>query len=172
MWRGRRAGDGNIPDAMMPTSTIWKQTWNGPVKCHFTIVWNGHHNIHQPRWNRLIWRFQKYPVQVVDVDATGTNWSCSKCGEEVSKERVDQVGGQQSLVAKILSNFITNNSIKCSHHWAEIGVVSSRWQIHYKHHVRLDLHHKKVEEMIGSLVGRLEPSTDCIVWRSLTWRWT
>ena len=29
------------------------------------------------------------------------------------------------------------------------------------------LHHKKVEEMIGSLVGRLEPSTDCIVWRSL-----
>merc|ERR550534_1203388 len=51
--------------------------------------------------------------QVVDVDGTGTNWSCSKCGEEVSKERVDQV-----------------------------------------------------EEMIGSLVGRLEPSTDCIVWRS------
>ena len=25
---------------------------------------------------------------------------------------------------------------------------------------------KKVEEMIGSLVSRLEPSTDCIVWRS------
>ena len=23
----------------------------------------------------------------------------------------------------------------------------------------------KVEEMIGSLVSRLEPSTDCIVWR-------
>ena len=52
---------------------------------------------------------------VVDVDGTGTNWSCSKCGEEVSKERVDQVGGQQSLIAKILSNFIKHNSIKCSH---------------------------------------------------------
>ena len=55
-----------------------------------------------------------------------SNWSCSKCGEEVSKEKVDQVGGQQSLIAKILSNIITDNSIKCSHQWAEIGVVSSR----------------------------------------------
>ena len=147
---------------------------------------------HSPNhWNWLIWRSQKYPVQVVDIDGTGTNWSCSKCGEEVLKEKVDQVGGQQSLIAKILINFITNNSIKCSHQWAEIGVVSSRWQIHYKHHVRLDLHHKKGgrdDRIFGRQAGtqhrlhRVEVSNlemtlmTCgwflIVWRSLTWRWS
>ena len=130
---------------------------------------------HSPnRWNWLIWRSQKYPVQVVDIDGTGTNWSCSKCGEEVLKEKVDQVGGQQSLIAKILINFITNNSIKCSHH----GTNGQRWAS--AHHddkyitsimFALIFITKKVEEMIGSLVGRLEPSTDCIVWRFLTWRW-
>ena len=150
---------------------------------------------HSPnRWNWLIWRSQKYPVQVVDIDGTGTNWSCSKCGEEVLKEKVDQVGGQQSLIAKILINFITNNSIKCSHH----GTNGQRWAS--AHHddkyitsimFALIIITKKGggdDRIFGRQAGtqhrlhrvevfNLEMTLmTCgwflIVWRSLTWRWS